>query len=318
MKQFSYLPDLLPDESLMGYAPRLRFTLPFPTTNNFRIACGLTCWGEYQPVKPVSGFEMLLSNLIYEHFGLSEQPYWSHGSGSYYRAFLTESMVKRVNGLFGSKNYHPNSFLSPDTVKMNKSWCWCPLCVQQDYHEYGVSYWHQSHQIPSTFVCKKHGCLLISECMQCQHSVKFLKLDSMPPQNGKCPSCSVTVLYPGGMVSRGTQDWLQRMSWELLSVNNSLDLSNVFTKCIEEPESKLDLDSMFTKRSSSQIYHQTSLKDKVYVHLRYSIHQTNQSQLSWPNPLIWMSSIQSVGGDAVFETILKELKDVPLSYRPVA
>ena len=37
---------------------------------------------------------------------------------------------------------------------------WCPVCAQQDLRQYGVSYWHRSHQIPGVTACVFHPVLL--------------------------------------------------------------------------------------------------------------------------------------------------------------
>ena len=37
---------------------------------------------------------------------------------------------------------------------------WCPVCAQQDLHQYGVAYWHRAHQIPGVTACVFHPVLL--------------------------------------------------------------------------------------------------------------------------------------------------------------
>ncbi|WP_345315384.1 TnsD family Tn7-like transposition protein [Ferrimonas gelatinilytica] len=37
---------------------------------------------------------------------------------------------------------------------------WCPLCATHDLREFGVTYWHRSHQIPGITACFKHPVLL--------------------------------------------------------------------------------------------------------------------------------------------------------------
>ncbi|MBW3166483.1 TnsD family Tn7-like transposition protein [Ferrimonas balearica] len=37
---------------------------------------------------------------------------------------------------------------------------WCPQCAQHDLQEYGVTYWHRTHQIPGVTACYKHPVLL--------------------------------------------------------------------------------------------------------------------------------------------------------------
>lgn len=37
---------------------------------------------------------------------------------------------------------------------------YCPRCVAVDFHEFGVAYWHLSHQASGVHVCAKHHCYL--------------------------------------------------------------------------------------------------------------------------------------------------------------
>lgn len=37
---------------------------------------------------------------------------------------------------------------------------YCPLCFKEDIENYGESYWHRTHQLPSVNVCPKHHCYL--------------------------------------------------------------------------------------------------------------------------------------------------------------
>ncbi|HDZ8830191.1 TnsD family Tn7-like transposition protein [Aeromonas hydrophila] len=37
---------------------------------------------------------------------------------------------------------------------------WCPVCAQQDLRQYGVAYWHRTHQIPGVTACAFHPVLL--------------------------------------------------------------------------------------------------------------------------------------------------------------
>lgn len=49
------------------------------------------------------------------------------------------------------------SLVDEKTVfQFERSWHSCPKCRQEDIENYGTSYWHVLHQIPSTFRCTKH------------------------------------------------------------------------------------------------------------------------------------------------------------------
>lgn len=44
----------------------------------------------------------------------------------------------------------------------------CLSCVREDEAQYGVGYWHRSHQIPGVTVCWKHKEALVSSCSECR------------------------------------------------------------------------------------------------------------------------------------------------------
>lgn len=45
---------------------------------------------------------------------------------------------------------------------VDKRWKFCPQCAQADRSEFGVSYWHSSHQLLGARVCWRHQCELHS------------------------------------------------------------------------------------------------------------------------------------------------------------
>ncbi|MCY7296240.1 TnsD family Tn7-like transposition protein [Alteromonas sp. a30] len=64
----------------------------------------------------------------------------------------------------------------------------CPLCVQEDLSNYGVSYWHRSHQVPGVATCGYHGTVLsFLELTQRQRIIRQLlpqletKIQYSPP-----------------------------------------------------------------------------------------------------------------------------------------
>jgi len=51
----------------------------------------------------------------------------------------------------------PYAYLGKDE---NYRWRFCKTCMETDFRHHRVSYWHLSHQLPSTFVCSKHLSIL--------------------------------------------------------------------------------------------------------------------------------------------------------------
>lgn len=43
----------------------------------------------------------------------------------------------------------------------------CPMCVADDLWECGEPYWHRVHQLPTSFVCARHGVVLRTTCFRC-------------------------------------------------------------------------------------------------------------------------------------------------------
>lgn len=43
----------------------------------------------------------------------------------------------------------------------------CPMCVADDLLECGESYWHRVHQLPTSFLCARHGINLRTTCFRC-------------------------------------------------------------------------------------------------------------------------------------------------------
>lgn len=45
-------------------------------------------------------------------------------------------------------------------VKDKERLMYCPYCVEEDFQQYGETYWRLHHQLPSVHVCIKHSCIL--------------------------------------------------------------------------------------------------------------------------------------------------------------
>lgn len=43
----------------------------------------------------------------------------------------------------------------------------CPMCVADDLLECGEPYWHRVHQLPTSFMCARHGVILRTTCFRC-------------------------------------------------------------------------------------------------------------------------------------------------------
>lgn len=74
-------------------------------------------------------------------------------------------------------------------VLHTQHWRWCPQCAVEDEREFGTTYWHTLHQIPSVRTCYRHGIPLISNCPACGFSYRSFQKHWLPPLRPKCRSC---------------------------------------------------------------------------------------------------------------------------------
>jgi hypothetical protein len=66
---------------------------------------------------------------------------------------------------------------------------WCPACAKDDDRQYGITYWHNSHQDSRLLRCQRHGLNLLSTCELCKRKKVYLTQLSMPPTAAVCQYC---------------------------------------------------------------------------------------------------------------------------------
>lgn len=70
---------------------------------------------------------------------------------------------------------------------INESLQCCPVCVQSDIEDLGITYWRRSHQLNGATVCFAHGCDLMEACPYCRQ--KLCKPANMDLPTSFCSSC---------------------------------------------------------------------------------------------------------------------------------
>ncbi|NOI31045.1 TnsD family Tn7-like transposition protein [Vibrio coralliilyticus] len=65
---------------------------------------------------------------------------------------------------------------------------YCPICARNDLHEYGVAYWHLSHQIPGVEACSAHSSWLVHQELPSRNHVRchFLPSPQTTPIHCTC------------------------------------------------------------------------------------------------------------------------------------
>jgi hypothetical protein len=84
---------------------------------------------------------------------------WDHTLFPYATAFTAAvDSGRAIRGELGA----PGSKKHPGMSRLNRVGVRrvCEQCLEEDVARFGETYWHRSHQLPGTFYCAKHRCLL--------------------------------------------------------------------------------------------------------------------------------------------------------------
>lgn len=92
--------------------------------------------------------------------GTEEELATARQTAGYFLKFLPDAdRISILHALTGSispskarailRTKHPSNLLR-----------WCPTCLREDIDTYGVAYWRLNHQLPCTWACLHHRCLL--------------------------------------------------------------------------------------------------------------------------------------------------------------
>jgi hypothetical protein len=144
---------LYPDEHLPGGLARYCrwFSLPMMRLRRdvLEVAPGDGRFTSLGPVQEAAAlFATTPENLL-----------WNHTLFPYATAFTATSDSERaIRGGLGA----PGSRKHPGMSRLSRVGCRrvCKQCLEDDVAQYGETYWHRSHNLPGTFYCAKHRCLL--------------------------------------------------------------------------------------------------------------------------------------------------------------
>ncbi|TKR57263.1 hypothetical protein D7I39_03070 [Allopusillimonas ginsengisoli] len=104
--------------------------------------------------------------LIYKHTILRFYLPWRHEQQA---QAIVQAMcnghVGKIKSLLG---------LPASRMRANHPLRACPVCMQSDKQQHGVSYWHLSHQLPGVWVCPIHACALKVSTMKSNGIGRFL------------------------------------------------------------------------------------------------------------------------------------------------
>lgn len=221
------LPALLPNEHLLSVLARW-----FDTTgrNEFlRMSRRVT--SNNKRLNPSAIWRPVYSHLLHHFLDtkgianvLSE-----HTLVPYYRSFIK----KENRQLLSEKNLSESSDFKllptlQKNIKKAHCWRWCAECASEDYEEYGVTYWHTYHQIPTMLRCYKHNVSLLAKCQSCGFEYKHFQRHWLPPKDRECKEChavfeSVKVLH------NPISYWLDAISISLQQNIKTIELDMLIT-----------------------------------------------------------------------------------------
>jgi len=150
----------------------------------------------------------------------------------YYRPFITKPQYTLLQDAITTGARHKVIPSLQNNVTGVYMWRWCQSCADEDYEEYGVTYWHTYHQIPTMLRCYKHQTALVSMCQSCDFKYMSFQRHWLPPVNGECLECGEIVEVPTVLKST-TSYWLDAVSIALQQKQTDLTL-NVLLELMRE------------------------------------------------------------------------------------
>lgn len=111
----------------------------------------------------------------------------------YYSPFVEPSL--RTALLNGNEELATTKIQAPQQKHMVNAhlWRWCVQCAESDFEEYGTTYWHTFHQLPSALTCYRHNTPLVSMCPTCGFTYDNFQRHWLPPIDGECRECQTPI-----------------------------------------------------------------------------------------------------------------------------
>ncbi|TYS57319.1 hypothetical protein FZC74_16645 [Sutcliffiella horikoshii] len=114
-------------------------------------------------------------------FLLNKMPYENHYTKEYIlaftwfpilRAFLPKNRLHNVNkdimfGKTGTSNYANKIDIQKHSPLVKKIVSYCPICINEDFENYGEAYIHLQHQLSFINFCPLHHVYLSEKCLRC-------------------------------------------------------------------------------------------------------------------------------------------------------
>lgn len=117
--------------------------------------------------------------------------------------------------LYGYEANSDGMSLAVLKARLSRPFVLCPACLVDDFREFGIAYWHRSHQLPLATYCWRHGVRVIED--PASRSTRAIPLPD---------PCRPTIDHPGTWVSKGAARYAQ-LAHDALNCNDPPDASLV-------------------------------------------------------------------------------------------
>ncbi|MDY6885365.1 MAG: TniQ family protein [Pseudomonadota bacterium] len=187
-----FLP-LLPDEHYYSRIARMAVLTPTKSITDFYSA-----WlGANRILSPLKDYEAIRHGVaahtnatasVTNNVAAREDVLYRHTSAGFYRHFLNIEQQRALLDVASKGKRKP--FFMPWLTKVRHANCWrsCPQCIEDDISNYGASYWHTAHQLPTAATCHKHRSqTLMAGCSHCGFEQTDLR--DIPLPDIVCPEC---------------------------------------------------------------------------------------------------------------------------------
>ena len=226
-----YLPSIYPDESVYSYLCRLYVHGGFMWHRGFANEV-FSRWNEYPEYNFVNALNKDFRSVLERHISF-ERLVLEHSLFSYYARFLPqERRLKAFNHAMNNELFI-HRFLPIPTDKKDYYLRYCPVCIEADREQYGESYFHIQHQIPSVRVCALHNCELVDTAIPNtkQKSCIMIPLEQIIAENG----IGETVEYEADDINIRVAKYIDEVIHQPFNFNAETLISDYLTVKLKEP-----------------------------------------------------------------------------------
>ncbi|TFW72545.1 hypothetical protein C3Y98_02760 [Methylotenera oryzisoli] len=225
-----YLPKPYPDEILGSWLSSIRLHNGEGTWSSLLVAAGFQRWlkAPYFDLFQTSPQNELLFQLLGKTrasvwMELTTLPYWitfdgliNHQPEKHFNEADIE--ISNVTGRVDNFFRLTQNGNSTGTLKIPH---FCPVCVSEDYEEYGEPYWHRAHQLPNVTACHKHQCKLMDRCRACGLVIAPIQRKLINPLKLKCTCDHLLSSVEADSFNMSEVDiTIAKLSFEALTVDN--------------------------------------------------------------------------------------------------